>query len=73
MLLFPLMWLAAVSMIGLISAIHHNKARLMLLAPLAILYVLLSYAVWLIHGLKALVTGRELGRDKPTRYGRVVA
>jgi cellulose synthase/poly-beta-1,6-N-acetylglucosamine synthase-like glycosyltransferase len=73
MMLFPLLWLGAVSIIGLISAIHHKKARLMVLAPLAILYVLLSYAVWLIHGLKALVTGRELDRDKPTRYGRVVA
>ena len=25
------------------------------------------------NGLKALLTGREFGRDKPTRYGRVVA
>jgi len=73
MLLFPLLWMVVVSAIGLISAIHHRKARLVLLAPLAVLYVLLSYAVWLIHGLKALVTGRELGRDKPTRYARVVA
>ena len=72
-LLFPLLWLAAVSVIGLISAIHHRKARLMPLASLAILYVILSYAVWLVHGVKALATGRELGRDKPTRYGRVVA
>ena len=38
-----------------------------------VLYVLLAYAVWLVHGLKALITGRELGRDKPTRYARVVA
>ena len=73
MLLFPLLWVAAVCAIGLISAIHHGKALLVLLAPLAVLYVLLSYAVWLIHGLKALITGRELGRDKPTRYVRVVA
>ena len=73
MLLFPLLWMAAVSVIGLISAIHHRKARLMPLAPLALLYVLLAYAVWLVHGLAALITGRELGRDKPTRYARVVA
>jgi cellulose synthase/poly-beta-1,6-N-acetylglucosamine synthase-like glycosyltransferase len=72
-LLFPLLWIAAVSVIGLISAIHHRKARLMPLAPLAVMYVILSYAVWLVHGLKALVTGHEFGRDKPTRYARVVA
>lgn len=73
LLLFPPIWVAAVCGIGLISAVHHGKARLMLLAPLAVLYVLLSYAVWIIHGLGALFTGRELGRDKPTRYARVVA
>lgn len=73
LLIFPLVWLAAVSVIGLISAIHHRKARLMPLASLAVFYVLFSYAVWLVHGFKALFTGKELGRDKPTRYGRVVA
>jgi hypothetical protein len=73
MLLFPLLWLAADSVIGLVSAIHHRKARLLPLAPLAILYVLLSYAVWIVHGFKAVLTGREFGRDKPTRYARVVA
>jgi cellulose synthase/poly-beta-1,6-N-acetylglucosamine synthase-like glycosyltransferase len=73
MLLFPLLWLAAVCGIGTISALHHNKYRLVLFAPLAFLYVLISYAVWLVHGLGALVTGRELSRDKPTRYARVVA
>ena len=73
LLLFPPLWVAAVSAIGFISAIHHGKARLMVLAPLAVFYVLLSYAVWIIHGLWALATGREFGRDKPTRYARVVA
>ena len=72
-LLFPPVWVAAVFAMGLDSALHHGKARLMFLAPLAVLYVLLSYAVWIIHGLGALITGRELGRDKPTRYSRVVA
>jgi len=72
-LLFPPIWVAAVCAIGLISALHHGKARLMFLAPLAVLYVLLSYAAWIMHGLGALFTGRELGRDKPTRYSRVVA
>lgn len=71
--LFPLIWVGVVCTIGLISAIHHGKARLVPLAPLAVLYVLLSYAVWVVHGLKALFTGRELGRDKPTRYNHVVA
>ena len=34
---------------------------------------MLSYAVWLSHGLQGLVTGREYRRDKPTRYAHVVA
>jgi cellulose synthase/poly-beta-1,6-N-acetylglucosamine synthase-like glycosyltransferase len=71
--LFPILWLAVVMLLGAVSAIHHNKLRLMFMAPLAILYVLIAYAVWILHGLKALLTGREFGRDKPTRYGRVVA
>ena len=73
LLLFPLVWLAVVSLIGLVSAIHHRKLRLIVLAPLALLYVLLSYAVWLVHGFAALVSGHEYNRDKPTRYARVVA
>jgi hypothetical protein len=72
-LIFPPLWVAAVCVIGLISAMHHGKIRLFFLAPLAVFYVLLSYAVWVIHGLSALITGREYGRDKPTRYARVVA
>ena len=72
-MLFPLVWLAAVSVLGLISAAHHRKARLIPLASVAVLYVLFAYAVWLVHGVKALLTGKELGRDKPTRYARVVA
>jgi cellulose synthase/poly-beta-1,6-N-acetylglucosamine synthase-like glycosyltransferase len=73
LMIFPLLWVATVSLIGMISAVHHGKVRLLFLAPFAVFYVLLSYAVWMIHGLKALATGRELGRDKPTRYTRVVA
>lgn len=73
MLLFPLVWVMAVFMIGLISALHHGKTRLMFLAPLAVLYVLLAYSIWVVHGAWALLTGREFGRDKPTRYARVVA
>jgi cellulose synthase/poly-beta-1,6-N-acetylglucosamine synthase-like glycosyltransferase len=72
-LLFPLLWVAAVCVIGMISAFHHGKLRLVPLAPLAVIYVLLAYTVWLVHGLQALITGREFQRDKPTRYARVVA
>jgi cellulose synthase/poly-beta-1,6-N-acetylglucosamine synthase-like glycosyltransferase len=72
-LLFPTIWVGVVCVIGLISAVHHGKARLVFLAPLAVLYVLISYAVWIVHGIGTLFTGRELGRDKPTRYARVVA
>ena len=70
---FPLLWVAVVTLIGGISAYHHKKFRLMPLASLAVLYVILSYAIWTVHGLKGLVTGREPNRDKPTRYGYVPA
>jgi hypothetical protein len=59
-------------MIGANSAVHHRRADLMLLAPLAVFYVLLSYAVWIVHGFTGLFTGREGERDKPTRYAHVV-
>jgi cellulose synthase/poly-beta-1,6-N-acetylglucosamine synthase-like glycosyltransferase len=72
-LLFPLLWVGVVMILGGISAWHHNKVRLLLMAPLALMYVILAYAVWLTHGLQGLITGREYGRDKPTRYARVVA
>jgi cellulose synthase/poly-beta-1,6-N-acetylglucosamine synthase-like glycosyltransferase len=72
-LLFPLLWLGIVMILGGISAWHHNKLRLLWMAPLALMYVILAYAVWLSHGLQGLITGREYGRDKPTRYARVVA
>lgn len=73
MILFPLLWVMAVTILGAISAAHHRKLRLIPLAPAAFLYVILAYAVWLLHGTRALATGRELGRDKPTRYNHVVA
>jgi len=72
-LLFPAFWVFCVLCLGTISAFHHRKARLVVMAPLAILYLLLAYAVWLTHGVRGLVTGRELSRDKPTRYAHVVA
>ena len=70
--LFPLLWVAVVTMIGAISAVHHRKFVLMPLASLAVSYVLLSYAIWVAHGIKGLITGREPNRDKPTRYSNAV-
>lgn len=72
-LLFPAFWVVCVLCLGTISAFHHRKARLVVMAPLAILYLLLAYAVWLTHGIRGLITGRELSRDKPTRHAHVVA
>ena len=71
--LFPVLWLAIVFLIGLVSAIHHRRYWLVALAPTAVLYVFLSYAIWLVHGVRGLLTGREPRRDKPTRYAHVVA
>jgi cellulose synthase/poly-beta-1,6-N-acetylglucosamine synthase-like glycosyltransferase len=73
MLLFPGLWLLVVMILGGISAYHHEKLRLIPMAPLALLYVLLAYVVWLVHGFTSLLTGHEFNRDKPTRYARVVA
>ena len=70
--LFPALWLAVVTLIGLISAIHQRRYWLIPLAPAAVFYVVLAYAIWLVHGLKGLLTGREPQRDKPTRYAHVV-
>ncbi len=73
MILFPLLWLGIAMVLGAISALHHGYLRLIPMAPLAILYVGISYAVWMVHGLKGLITGNEPARDKPTRYAHVVA
>jgi hypothetical protein len=70
---FPLLWLAIVGIVGLVSAIHHRRWLLIPLAPAAVVYLVLSYAIWIVHGLKGLVTGREPQRDKPVRYAHVVA
>jgi cellulose synthase/poly-beta-1,6-N-acetylglucosamine synthase-like glycosyltransferase len=72
-LLYPLPWMVLVAFLGAISAVHHGRFRLVFMAPLSIVYLMLSYTVWIVHGLKALVTGREFSRDKPTRYAHVVA
>jgi hypothetical protein len=71
-LMFPLSWVAVVCVIGLISAVHQRRYRLIPLAPAAVLYVFLAYAIWLVHGVAGLLTGREPQRDKPTRYAHVV-
>ena len=73
LLLFPLSWMFLVACLGVISAVHHRRYRLIFMAPLSVVYLLLAYAVWIVHGLKSLVTGREMDRDKPTRYANVVA
>ena len=70
---FPVLWLSVVCLIGLASAIHHRRYWLVALAPAAVLYVVLSYTIWLVHGFRGLLTGREPQRDKPTRYAHVVA
>ena len=72
-LLLPFFWLVLAGSLGLISAVHHRRYRLILMAPLSVLYLALAYSVWLVHGLGSLVTGREFRRDKPTRYANVVA
>ncbi len=72
-LAFPLVWIAIITVIGGVSAVHHNRPWLMLMAPLAIFHVFLAYTLWLFHGVPGIFTGREPNRDKPTRYARVVA
>ena len=71
-LLFPLLWLAIAFTIATISAVLHRNFWLIPLAPTGVFYLLFVYAVWLIHGVPALFTGREPARDKPTRYAHVV-
>lgn len=68
----PLLWIAIALAIATISAWHHRRWRLIPLAPAAVFYVLLAYAIWLVHGVAGLFTGREPERDKPTRYNHVV-
>ena len=70
--LFPVLWVAVVTVLGGISAVHHRKVLLAPLASLAVFYVVFAYSIWMIHGLKGLITGREPVRDKPTRYSNVV-
>lgn len=70
--IFPLLWVTIVCSIGFLSALLHRSLSLVVLAPLSVLYVLLSYAIWMIHGVPAFFTGREPTRDKPTRYTHMV-
>ena len=69
---FPPLWLAIVACVGLVSAIHHRRWMLVPLAPAAVVYLILSYAIWIVHGARGLMTGREPQRDKPVRYSHVV-
>lgn len=71
-MLFPVLWLGIAFAIATFSALHHRRYSLILLAPAALVYVFLAYAIWVVHGLRGLVTGREPQRDKPVRYAHVV-
>lgn len=72
MVLAPLAWIPIVCAIALASAIHHRRPILVVLAPTAVLYVVLSYAIWTIYGIAGLITGREPARDKPARYSHAL-
>lgn len=69
---FPLLWVAIISVVGAYSAWRHRRLCLLPLSWLAVVYVALAYMVWLVHGLRGLVTGQEPARDKPTRRPHVV-
>lgn len=70
--LFPWAWVLIIYAVGAAAAVHHRKPWLFLLAPAALLYVIMAYSVWLIYGIKSLFTGEEPQRDKPQRYAHVV-
>lgn len=72
-LLFPLPWIIITFCVTAVSARHYRSFKILLLAPTAVFYLLLSYAVWIVHGFWSLLTGREAEqRDKPERYAHVV-
>ena len=70
--LLPIIWVGIIMAIGLFSAIYHKRKRLVFLAPFAVSYVLLAYAIWITHGVRGFFTGAEPARDKPTRHSYVV-
>jgi hypothetical protein len=70
--LLPWLWLLVVMLMGVITAVHHRSAWLVPAAAFSVIYLLLAYAIWLVHGLKGLFTGREPVRDKPSRHAHVV-
>lgn len=71
--LHPLAWVPLALLVGAAGAFHHRKPLLVLLTPATLVYVFMCYAIWLLHGIPALFTGREPARDKPQRYVHVVA
>jgi hypothetical protein len=71
-MLRPRLWAVVGTAMAAYTAWHHRRWRLVLLGPAAIIYVLLAYVIWIVHGLAGLVTGREPARDKPARYAHVV-
>lgn len=70
--IFNLIWLGLLIGIGVASAIHHRKPWLVAITPLSVIYVAMSSAIWLLHGLRGLIAGKEPVRDKPMRYAHVV-
>ena len=71
--IFNLLWLGLLIGIGAASAVHHRKPWLVAITPLSVVYVAMSSAIWLLHGLRGLFLGTEPQRDKPARYANVVA
>lgn len=71
-MVLPLAWLCVVTVLGIISAVHHRRPVLIPAAAFSVIYVVLAYAIWLVYGLAGLLTGREPARDKPSRHPHVV-
>ena len=71
--IFNVIWLGLLIGVSAASAVHHRKPWLMIIAPLTVFYAAMSSVIWLVHGLKGLLSGSEPQRDKPQRYANVVA
>jgi len=69
---FPLSWIVVVFLLAGIQSWRHKNIWLPVLAPLSVLHVLMTYVVWIVHGIAGFFTGREPERDKPTRYVQIM-
>jgi len=72
-LLFPWTWMGVLLVLASVQAVRHRNALLIPTVPLTIPHLLMTYAVWLTHGIAGFFTGREPERDKPTRYVQFVS